>query len=369
MHSHTHRHPTFAMSGCDGPANDAILNHPLRAVKSERSLPDLINYSDPADIALSFLESFESEFEEITYGRLEDLSERLACNLLNDGIQKQIIPVILPQCLELYIAILGILKSGNAYCPILPSTTSERIQFICSDVNAPVIICKHTDLQLPRDIKVIELPFQLEETLRPRHLPQVRSSDLAYTMYTSGSTGKPKAVLISHSAASSSILAHEQIFAEKEGKDSFLQFANPTFDISVFEIFSAWSRGMRLISAKREILMTQLPELIQTAQIAYMELTPSMANLLPDQHDSRMRSVKKLITIGEMLTKRIVTNWAGRLVNAYGPSKNIFIGITPFAADSSQRKQPCMPHMRLSTTQPSIHVILVALCQHVQSSS
>ncbi|KAI3614573.1 microcystin synthetase, partial [Moniliophthora roreri] len=106
--------------------------------------------------------------------------------------------------------------------------------------------------------------------------------DLAYIMYTSGSTGTPKAVMISHSAATTSILAHDKIFVDYQRTNRFLQFANPTFDISIFEIFSAWCRGMTLVSAERTILMTMLPELIQRADINYLELTPSVAGLLPD---------------------------------------------------------------------------------------
>ena len=143
-------------------------------------------------------------------------------------------------------------------------------------------------------------------------------------MYTSGSTGTPKAVQIVHHSASSSILAHDFIFQNTDFAqgDHFLQFANSTFDISIFEIFSCWARGMTLVAADRALLLSSLPELIQERRINYLELTPSVAGLLPDQDDPHFRSIKAFLTIGELLTPKVLRNWAGKLFNAYGPSKS-----------------------------------------------
>lgn len=300
----------------------AIINNPARTAPSVLLLHELFQATS-SKIVLSHLENFRIGLKHFEKSELDDLSNRLAQQLINSGVYKQIVPIVLPQCPELYIAILGVLKAGNAYCPILPNTPQERIAFICEDIEASVLLCTdRTRLPQMNDIKLMHI--STFNSQQPIPLPRVTisSMDLAYVMYTSGTTGRPKGVMISHAAATSSILAHGNMFMDLQDGDAFLQFANPTFDISIFEIFSAWAWGMTLVSVKRDLLISSLPQIIQHASISHLELTPSMADILPDQHDPCMRSVRRLITIGEMLTRKIIRGWAGKLFNAYGPSKN-----------------------------------------------
>lgn len=306
-------------------AAPAILNHNPVA-SSKRLLHELLATNDQHSIALSHTARIGQAARHYTYANVETLSTRVARELIDAKVNKQIVPVILPQSPELYIAILGILKSGNAFCPILPATPIERITFICNDVKATQIFIEPgQEFGVPIEISRRSVCISDKIQGSPIADVEIGGNDLAYTMYTSGSTGTPKAVMIPHSAATTSILAHDEIFCDMELGDKFLQFANSTFDISIFEIFSAWARGMTLVSAERNILLTRLSDLIHDQSVSYLELTPSVASLLPNRHDHRMRSVKKLITIGEMLTRKVISNWAGRLVNAYGPSEPIHL--------------------------------------------
>lgn len=303
----------------------SILNNPVLKEYFPGLLHELFDRTVESrgnSIALSFIEHISSNPKEYTYNELDRLANDLAWQLVEEGQRGQIIPVVLPQSVELYISILAILKSGNIYCPILPETDPERINFICRDLNAKLIITSSTTIaNLPKECNTFPIDLSACRERRPPRL-EAPTTELAYTMYTSGSTGTPKAVMISHRSATTSIRAHDRLFQDSNTGDAMLQFANSTFDISIFEIFSAWARGLKLISARRTILLSDLPNLIAKHRVAYLELTPSMAGLLPDKDDVRMSSVKLLITIGELLTKKVIRNWHGRLVNAYGPSKS-----------------------------------------------
>lgn len=306
---------------CTNSVRLAILNDsPQKAC--DLLLHQLLDRNDPAAIALSFWSDIDATPSQLTYGELGALSAQFARRLLDANISKRIIPVLLPQSPDLYVAVLGILKSGNIYCPVLPETAHERVEFICGDIQAPIIVASPEYQRTPKGLEKWIVSSTDSRIVSQIPIVDIQLGDLAYTMYTSGSTGTPKAVMISHSSASTSIMAHDEIFSDRGAGDSMLQFANSTFDISVFEMFSTWARGMTLVSAERSVLMTRLPELISKSGVSYLELTPSMAGLLPGQDDPQMSSVRKLITIGEMITKKVISNWAGKLVNAYGPSES-----------------------------------------------
>ena len=301
--------------------NLAVLN-PSCDSASSKLLHDLLSDCDPSSIAVRFYDSLDGDILELTHEKLSQLSDHYAAILLEHNVTSSIVPVILPQGPQLYISLLAILKSGNTYCPILPGTNHDRIEFICKDVNATVCF-------LPDNQNVVEgvTPLHIDldtqcsrQCFEALQSKKVATSSASYCMYTSGSTGEPKGVLISHSSACTAILAHESLFSDNKGK-SLLQFANSTFDISIFEIFSAWTWNMTLISAHHSLLLNNLSELIFESRVSYIELTPSMANLIPDQDDPLMRHVNTLITIGEPITRQIIEGWHGKLVNAYGPSK------------------------------------------------
>lgn len=138
-------------------------------------------------------------------------------------------------------------------------------------------------------------------------LPSVKPNDLAYVMYTSGSTGLPKAVCISHQAVTQSLLAHDRHIPTFS---RFLQFANPTFDVSVFEIFFPWFRGCTLVSCERGRLLADLPAVIIDMKVDAAEFTPSVAASLVRTR-ANVPSLRLLLTIGEMLNVQVVREFGG----------------------------------------------------------
>ncbi|KAH0111964.1 peptide synthetase, partial [Aureobasidium melanogenum] len=156
-------------------------------------------------------------------------------------------------------------------------------------------------------------------------------------MYTSGSTGLPKAVCLSHRAVTQSLLAHNRFIP---GFARFLQFASPTFDVSVFEIFFPWYRGSTLVSVERSRLLGDLPGTITSLNIDAAELTPSVAASLVRTRDN-VPTLRTLLTIGEMLNTPVIQQFGGSddqpgiLYGMYGPTEAaIHCTLQPdFAAD------------------------------------
>ncbi|CAK7270423.1 NRPS [Sporothrix epigloea] len=224
-----------------------------------------------------------------------------------------VVPVLIPQAPELYVSLLGILKAGGAFCPIQLDAPPDRIRFILGDVAADVI--------LTTSALVAKIPVELFENLQvilvdqlhlfdgpndqqtPSFVPRsVGADDLAYVMYTSGSTGTPKGVGIPHGAATQSLLAHDRHVPQFQ---RFLQFAAPTFDVSVFEIFFPWFRQATLVCCSRAEMLDDLPSVIRSLRVDACELTPTVAGSLL-QARANAPGLRLLLTIGEMLTEPVI---------------------------------------------------------------
>ena len=245
-----------------------------------------------------------------------------------------VVPVLIPQAPELYVSLLGILKAGAAFCSIQLDAPPDRIRFILGDVDAVVV--------LTTSAMAAKIPVDLVETLQivlvdelhlfdgPDEQPQpetisrvVGPDDLAYVMYTSGSTGTPKGVGIPHGAATQSLLAHNRHMPEFR---RFLQFAAPTFDVSVFEIFFPWFRGSTLVCCSRAEMLDDLPSVIRSLNVDACELTPTVAGSLL-QTRANAPNLRLLLTIGEMLTEPVIQEFGrsqdqeSMLWAMYGPTE------------------------------------------------
>ncbi|KAI8812030.1 hypothetical protein BJ742DRAFT_77326 [Cladochytrium replicatum] len=296
----------------------------------------------PSRTALSFLHAGASSAHNFTYSELDDRANKLARYIVAKVgaiTPDTIIPVYLPQSPEFYIAVLAVLKAGGAFLPVAEDAPHDRVSYIFSDSSARVVITKQS-LKAAYDAYADGLKLMDENHTIPDVTiiavdacekeianldgsgidhPHTATSHLAYVQYTSGSTGRPKGTLIEHGSAVDSILAH-QPFLSWNDSDKFLQFASITFDVSIFEIFFPWSVGMTLCGATRDLLLTDLTDVINTFEITHMELTPTVAAMVDPP---AVPSVKTLLTIGEMMTQQVVKSWAtvGKLQPAYGPTE------------------------------------------------
>ncbi|KAF2813969.1 uncharacterized protein BDZ99DRAFT_410194 [Mytilinidion resinicola] len=281
--------------------------------------------------AIDFLEDGASK-RQISYQSFHALSDalasRLRCSLSRLNQERPVIPVLLPQSPELYITLLAILKAGAAFCPLGLDAPEERLSFILEDVSARIVITT-PDLEshLPRGprLEILIVDHEIYQSHRDETLSNdaIHPNDLAYLMYTSGSTGTPKAVAVSHLAVTQSLLAHDRYIPRFS---RFLQFAAPTFDVSVFEIFFPLFRKSTIVGCTRAQMLNDLPSVINDMNVDAAELTPTVVSSLLRGRES-VPGLKLLLTIGEMLTRPIVNEYGGAnarksiLWGMYGPTE------------------------------------------------
>ncbi|KAF7548269.1 hypothetical protein G7Z17_g7166 [Cylindrodendrum hubeiense] len=283
------------------------------------------------------------------YSQLHDAADALATRISRAAgrVQGQfVVPILIHQSPLLYISLLAILKAGGAFCPLNIDAPPERVKFILKDVDASVVVVSRELLSgIPQDVSATVLVLDEEDcmsTPTPGLQQEHRKptlEDLAYVMYTSGSTGTPKGVGLSHDAATQALLAHDRHIPTFS---RFLQFAAPTFDVSVFEIFFPLFRGCTLVTIRRAEMLNDLPAVLRAMEVDACELTPTVAGSLLRKR-ANAPNLKVLLTIGEMLNAPVVEEFGGddtkpsMLWAMYGPTEaTIHCTLqTAFAADSS----------------------------------
>lgn len=311
----------------------SILNPDPRRLGGPSLLHDLVaTNADPDAIAIDYLGP-EDTRRHVSYRELDRRSNCLAAQLRSiwnptteSRGSKFIVPLFIPQSPELYIAEIAALKAGAAFCPISLDVPEERLRFILRDVEATTLLTTSAVRSaLPEldGVTVVSADESLEGSEHPPLKLDINPSHPSYVMYTSGSTGQPKGVVLSHSAATQALLAHDRHIPSFS---RFLQFASPTFDVSVFEIFFPFFRRCTLVCGERRQLLSDLPGFINRMNVDAAELTPSVASSLL-QGRSSVPGLRTLLTIGEMLKHDVVEEFGGSadrhavLYGMYGPTE------------------------------------------------
>ncbi|MFJ8623307.1 amino acid adenylation domain-containing protein [Kitasatospora sp. NPDC093550] len=257
----------------------------------------------------------------LSYARLDAAADALAARLGELGGPGRTVAVCLNRSPELVVALLGILRSGAAYLPLDPNDPPGRRAGILADTAATAVIAAaDAELGLPPGLPVLTpLSEDVPATPAPRaHGP----ADPAYVIFTSGSTGTPKGVVVEHAAAVNFVTQVNRLFALGPD-DRMLQFANPTFDVSVFEIFAALTSGATLCMTSREVLLSpdRLGEFIKRNGITVMDMAPAVMALLPAEEFASLRIV---FVGGEAFPSSLVNAWnlpGRRFFNGYGPTE------------------------------------------------
>ena len=146
----------------------------------------------------------------LSYRQLDQQSSRLMHCLRQNGIKAgQVVPLLTSSCLEMVMAILGILKAGAIYVPIdLDQWPPDRINYVLSRTNSGLVIYTgdhlHPQVNLREDCRVIQAQIQsllsVEQNDFDTDYTSGPRSRLMCIIFTSGTTDKPKGVKIPHSS-------------------------------------------------------------------------------------------------------------------------------------------------------------------------
>lgn len=272
----------------------------------------------------------------VRYSELDRWSDAIAGQLRERGISpQQRVGIRMRRSPAAVAAVLGVLKAGACYVPIDPAAPASWVRTVVTDASVAVVLVDDPAAQCAPATALVTadraaLYPTTPDPTTPGPLtagpttagPDVEPGHLAYVLYTSGSSGTPKGVMVEHRSVAHFTAAIAADYAVTP-EDRLLHFAPLTFDVSVFEVFTALLTGAELVVADEAERYDPalLTALMRREAVTVAELPPALMPLLTpaDLPDLRLVSVG-----GEAFPGRLVADWTAggrRFINGYGPTE------------------------------------------------
>ncbi|MEV7152920.1 amino acid adenylation domain-containing protein [Streptomyces sp. NPDC093084] len=279
----------------------------------------------------------EHDGTSLTYARLfgaaRDIARRLAARGVGRG---DVVAVALPRGADAVTAVLGVLMSGAAYCPLDVKAPPGRTARLLADTAPSLVLttgeraagfAEHAVLPLLRPHEE-EDPGAAAVSAPPAPAP----ADLAYVLYTSGSTGRPKGVAVGHAALAHFVAAATHRYGLRR-EDRVLQFAPLHFDASVEEIFLTLCAGATLV-VRTDDMTESVPGFLDACarlRVSVLDLPTAywheLAYAVSTGAAALPEGVRSVVIGGEAALPERVDRWrkavgtSVALLNTYGPTE------------------------------------------------
>ncbi|HEX6501153.1 MAG TPA: amino acid adenylation domain-containing protein [Micromonosporaceae bacterium] len=304
---------------------------------------------------------------ELSYAELDARAEAVARRLAELGVGAESrVGVLVPRSPGLAVAVLGVLKAGAAFVPLDGDYPADRIGYMLSDAQAPVVLTTADLAGKAAGVPGCE-PLVLDDIPdlddgAARATAAVRPSTAAYVIYTSGSTGQPKGVVVEH--RSLAVFARETVARLQLGAgDRFLQFASPAFDVLIEELFPIWSAGGAVVipPANMQGPNLDLAALAERDRISVMELPAAYWHEWVRELDRTERALPgclRLVIVGaERVLPERLAMWRRHRI----PLMHVY-GITETTVSSTFFRLPANPsdadlrHLPIGTPLPTVEL-------------
>jgi nonribosomal peptide synthetase DhbF len=269
----------------------------------------------------------------LTYAELNTRANQLARHLITLGAgPERLVGIVMPQCPDMIVALLAVLKSGAAYVPVDPGYPPDRMAVMLADTHAEVVL---TTSRLAGSLPAAIRPLILDDLAVAEEIARYPAGDVAaaqrgrplhpahpaYVIYTSGSTGRPKGVIVTHANLVNYLARVRQVYPHLAGRT--LLVSPVSFDGSVSALYGCLLSGGQLCLGAVD---DELPALAGLAGgFTFLKATPSHLPLLARLPASCVPAAQMMLG-GEAVPAALLREWRRRhpglaLVNQYGPTE------------------------------------------------
>ncbi|WP_280264916.1 non-ribosomal peptide synthetase [Nocardia wallacei] len=289
----------------------------------------------PEAVAVASDGDGEDPARALTFAEFSGRVNRLARHLISLGVRPETrVALGIRRSVDLVVAMYAVSVAGGVYVPLDPDQPAERRNYIL-DVAAPlcVLTTRRDRPSLSAAVPMLDVDeLELAELSAAPVTAADRPSALlpqhtAYLIFTSGSTGRPKGVAVPHRAIANQLLWKRAAFAMGT-EDSVLVKTPATFDLSVWEFWSAPISGGRIVVTAPDTHRdpVYLAKAIETHRVSVLHLVPSTLDALLSTGASLPSSLRAVLVIGEALpgptAGRFRDGHPGvELWNLYGPTE------------------------------------------------
>jgi amino acid adenylation domain-containing protein len=283
--------------------------------------------------------------EALTYAELNARANQVASFIRRSGGGPgRCVALLVERSAAMIVGLLGILKAGSAYVPLLPGAPRARLLYQLTETAAPIVL---TQAALERSIVtsgvgVVCLDRDGVALARESATNPPRRStpdDLAYVIYTSGSTGSPKGVAVRHD----NLVNYTRFLARKLGlqpvrKGAAISFATVSTlaaDLGNTSIFPCLATGgcLHVIDYPTSLDGNAFAAYAEANPIDVLKITPAhLTALMAFKESDNVLPRRFLITGGEAAPWRLleaVRRKTGLVwFNHYGPTETTIGSLT-----------------------------------------
>ncbi|GAB2981061.1 AMP-binding protein [Amycolatopsis acidiphila] len=273
----------------------------------------------------------------VSFAELDERAARVAGTLIAGGVRPgELVGLLLPSSAGFLAGLLGTWRAGAAFVPLDPGQPDARLGRILADTGARVVVTDHELAAGRAELLAGRRTVDVAGTGEYREHRKPSPGDLAYVLCTSGSTGRPKGVMVPHAAVTRYVDWLRAVLPVAAPVSS-LCHTSTGFDFTYSGLLLSLSTGGCVVVAPPRSRLEDLGELIATAGVDLVRLTPSHVDVLAAAPPGTPpRGPRVFLVGGEQLLARHVRTlralFPGTVVNNhYGPTEAV-IGRSTFPA-------------------------------------